>query len=91
MDENGKPKFTLHALRHAYVSSLAETGVPLVEISKCVGHSALDMTVGIYAHLFKDAEDRASPAIESVYQSLTRPWTQSRPSDRLCNETSASK
>ena len=73
VDENGKPKFTLHALRHAYVSSLAEAGVPLVEISRRVGHSALDMTVGIYAHLFRDAEDRASPAIESVYQSLTRP------------------
>jgi integrase len=71
VDENGKPKFSLHALRHAYVSSLAEAGVPLLEISKRVGHSALDMTIGIYAHLFRDAEDRASPAIESVYQALT--------------------
>jgi integrase len=73
IDEKGKPKFTPHALRHAYVSSLAEAGVPLLEISRRVGHSALDMTVGIYSHLFRDAEDRASPAIESVYQSLVRP------------------
>ncbi len=75
VDENGKPKFSLHALRHAYVSLLAEAGVPLVEVSRRVGHGALDMTVGIYAHLFRDTEDRASPAIESVYQSLTRACT----------------
>jgi integrase len=70
VDSEGKPRFTPHALRHAAVALLHENGVPLLEIARIVGHKALDLTIGTYAYIFTDAEDRATPAMTAAYEAL---------------------
>jgi integrase len=50
----GVPGATVHGLRHLHVSQLLADGVPLLAVSKRVGHADMQVTAGIYAHLLGD-------------------------------------
>jgi integrase len=50
----GVPGATVHGLRHLHVSVLLAEGKPLLAISKRVGHSDMQVTAGVYAHLLGD-------------------------------------
>jgi integrase len=52
----GIPRYTLHELRHTFVSILIDQGEDIVFISKQVGHKHPEITLKIYAHLFKKRE-----------------------------------
>jgi len=58
------PKVTLHALRHTHVSQLLSAGLDVVTVSRRIGHSNPTVTLGVYAHLFGNTDDRASAAVE---------------------------
>ncbi|MDH4993320.1 site-specific integrase [Aquamicrobium lusatiense] len=70
-DEKGnpilKPKFGLHALRHAAAALFIEQGLQPKRIQTILGHSSIQMTYDLYGYLFEKAEaDReAMGAIES--------------------------
>jgi integrase len=46
-----KPAVRFHELRHAYASHLAQAGIPLLTISKLLGHADTRITARHYAHL----------------------------------------
>lgn len=46
-------KKNFHSLRHYAVSVWAERGISIVEISQWLGHASPEITLKIYAHLFK--------------------------------------
>ena len=46
-----RPAVTFHQLRHTYASHLAQAGVPLLTISKLLGHADTRITARHYAHL----------------------------------------
>lgn len=56
-----------HALRHSYGSFLISEGVPLVYVSKMMGHSSVAITEKIYIHLLK----KKSLEYVSVFDRLT--------------------
>lgn len=60
------PKVTLHALRHTHVSQLIAAGLDVVTVSRRIGHSNPTVTLGVYAHLFGNTDDRAAAAIETA-------------------------
>jgi integrase len=60
------PKVTLHALRHTHVSQLLSAGLDVVTVSRRIGHSNPTVTLGVYAHLFGNTDDRASAAVETA-------------------------
>lgn len=60
------PKVTLHALRHTHVSQLIAAGLDIVSVSRRIGHSNPTVTLGVYAHLFGNTDDRASAAVETA-------------------------
>jgi len=62
----GAPDVTLHALRHTHASQLIEAGIDVVTISKRLGHSNPTITLRIYAHSFRDRDDKATDAINSA-------------------------
>jgi len=55
--------FRIHDLRHTYASRLAMAGVPLLNISKLLGHKDLKMTLR-YAHLAPEALDDAVAVLD---------------------------
>lgn len=60
------PKVTLHALRHTHVSQLIAAGLDVVTVSRRIGHSNPTVTLGVYAHLFGNTDDRAAAAVETA-------------------------
>ena len=46
-----RPHVAFHELRHTYASHLAQAGVPLLTISRLLGHSDTRITARHYAHL----------------------------------------
>jgi integrase len=66
---NHMPDVTFHALRHTHASQLIDQGVDIVTISKRLGHSKPDITLRIYAHLFRKDDGKAAAAINAVFRS----------------------
>jgi integrase len=57
---------TFHALRHTHASQLIDAGVDIVTISRRLGHASPNVTLGIYAHLFRKSDDKAAQAINAA-------------------------
>ena len=60
------PHLNPHAFRHTHVSILYFNGIDTVTISSRVGHSKTSTTTDIYAHLMRDADERASECVADV-------------------------
>jgi integrase len=52
--------------RHTHASQLIDEGVDIVTISKRLGHSKLDITLRIYAHLFRKDDSKAAATINAA-------------------------
>ena len=52
-----KPKYGLHALRHAAASLFIEQGWTPKRVQTVIGHASIQMTYDLYGKLFKDPED----------------------------------
>ena len=57
VDEAGKPKFGLHALRHFFASWVIEQGFSPKKVQALLGHATIAMTFDRYGHLFPSLED----------------------------------
>lgn len=62
----GQPEVTFHALRHTHASQLIDADVDIVTISKRLGHAKPDITLRVYAHLFRKDDSKAAAAINAV-------------------------
>ena len=60
------PDITFHALRHTHASQLIDAGVDIVTIAKRLGHSSPNITLKVYAHLFRQKDDKAAAAINEA-------------------------
>jgi integrase len=61
-----------HELRHSAASLLLSQGVPLKVVSDLLGHSGINVTANVYAHVLAPARDEAAAAMNRV---LTKPTT----------------
>jgi integrase len=66
----GMPEITFHALRHTHASQLIDAGVDIVTIAKRLGHSSPNITLKVYAHVFKQKDDKSSAAINAAVAAL---------------------
>jgi integrase len=57
---------TFHACRHSHASALIAAGIDVVSVSRRLGHSSPVITLGTYAHLFRNTDTRAAEAIEKM-------------------------
>lgn len=57
VDEEGRPKFSFHALRHAAASLFIEQNWPPKKIQALLGHSSINMSMDVYGHLFESPEE----------------------------------
>lgn len=51
-------KVNFHGLRHTYATRLLENGVSMDVISKLLGHSSIDITQNVYAHVLEDKKQK---------------------------------
>lgn len=63
----------IHTLRHTFATLLVESGVPLLTVSRQLGHASISTTANIYAHAVPGSNRAAAEALEAV---LTRNQTQ---------------
>lgn len=54
------PRCTPHSLRHSYATQLLEAGVPLIVVSRALGHSSIAVTADTYSHLTATQVEQAS-------------------------------
>lgn len=57
IDADGKPRFSIHCLRHSAASLFIEQGWSPKKIQTILGHASITMTFDVYGHLFHDAEE----------------------------------
>lgn len=77
VDGEGAPLVSLHGLRHTAASVMLLAGVPLLVVSRQLGHASVDVTARVYAHLVDDggldaAADAfaGSPGTETVRETV---------------------
>lgn len=69
VNKSGLPKHRqpgLHDLRHTHASRLIDAGIPIVAVSKRLGHSNVSITLSTYAHVAADADARILAALEGM-------------------------
>lgn len=67
LDAEGRPLVTLHGLRHTCGSILLAHGVPLIVVSRHLGHADPNITARVYAHLLNDAQlDQAAAVFAAI-------------------------
>jgi integrase len=57
ISEGSKPRYGMHALRHAAASLFIEQGFSPKRVQALMGHSSIQMTFDVYGHLFPAPED----------------------------------
>lgn len=74
----GLPQVSLHDLRHTFASMLNNANVDIAMISRELGHSNINVTLGIYTHAFgnvaqssRDIADKLNNRFESTPKSAT--------------------
>jgi integrase len=65
VDRDGRPLVTFHGLRHTAASIMLSRGVPLIVVSRQLGHANPNITAQVYAHLLSDSQlDDAAAVFE---------------------------
>lgn len=63
-------KITPHSFRHTHTSLLIEAGVGIKEIQQRLGHTDINTTMNIYAHMTANMEEKASQQFSKLMKNL---------------------
>jgi Site-specific recombinase XerD len=63
--KSGVKLIKIHELRHSHASFLLNNGANVLAVSKRLGHSSIQTTLNIYAHLLSETEDKLIDIIEN--------------------------
>lgn len=62
----GLRKIRFHDLRHTFASVLINNDVPLINVSRFLGHSDISTTANIYAHLDKSNKQSSADIMTGI-------------------------
>jgi integrase len=65
------PEVTFHHLRHSFASTALAQGVPLLEVSRWLGHASTTETADTYGHLLPQSFARSSQALDRAWNAAT--------------------
>jgi integrase len=65
-----KKNITPHSFRHTHTSLLIEAGVGIKEIQQRLGHTDINTTMNIYAHMTANMEEKASHQFSKLMKDL---------------------
>jgi Phage integrase family len=72
LDEAGLPHVGLHVLRHSYASLLINQGETLTYVSRQLGHANVQITAGVYGHLFASTGKAAMTKLDGQLSTVRR-------------------
>ena len=62
----GLEKIRFHDLRHTAASLMLNHGVPVLVVSKILGHAKVSTTLDIYGHLINEMQDEAARIMDAL-------------------------
>jgi integrase len=69
---HGLPNVMFQALRHTHASALLAAGVDIMVVSRRIGRTSAAVTLRVYGHLFRKADDTAAAATEAALRTDKR-------------------
>ena len=66
MRREGLKDLRLHDLRHTHASLLLLDNMPMIVVSKRLGHANIQTTIGLYGHLLPDSDSEAAARFEGI-------------------------
>ncbi len=69
----GLPSIRFHDLRHTAASLMLNHGIPVIVVSKILGHSQPSVTLNIYGHLYNEMQDEAAKLMDDLVTPLQVP------------------
>lgn len=67
-EEAGVERIRIHDLRHSHVALLIDMNVPVLAISKRIGHEDIQTTLNMYGHLYPDKQKEVANQLNDKYQ-----------------------
>ena len=67
IERAGVPRIRLHDLRHMHATTLLRAGVPVLVVSKRLGHSKVSITMDVYAHVLPSDDQDAAEVMGSAF------------------------
>ena len=72
---NGLPHVSLHDLRHTFASMLNNAHIDIARISRELGHSSINTTLGIYTHVFNGASESSRGIADTIEAKVSKSAT----------------
>ena len=63
---SGLPKIRFHDLRHTAASLMLNHGIPVLIVSKRLGHSKPSITLDVYGHLIPSRQEEAAQLMDNL-------------------------
>jgi len=67
LGNKGRKPYSVHCLRHTFISNCINNGVPSEVVASIVGHSSVEMTHK-YTHIYDESKVDAINSLDSIYQ-----------------------
>lgn len=67
LNEANIPYKNFHVLRHTHATQLLANGVPLLEVSKRLGHSTGSITLNLYGHAIKGYDEQIPDKVAAIF------------------------
>jgi integrase len=76
LERAGLPKIRFHDLRHTAASLMLNKNVPLITVSKRLGHAKPSTIIDIYGHLYPEIQELAANIMDEVITPIQVQLTQ---------------
>jgi len=73
LKEAGLPSLRFHDLRHTAASLMLHKGVPVLVVSKRLGHAKASITLDIYGHLVPSMQEQAAEVMDEITTPVSLP------------------
>ena len=67
MTLSGFPYRNFHCLRHTHATLLLANGIPIIEVSRRLGHSSVTQTLDMYGHAIPSYDKTIAEKIDAIY------------------------
>ncbi len=78
LESAGLPMIRFHDLRHTAASIMLNRGVPVIVVSRRLGHAKPSTTLDIYGHLYMESQDEPARIMDEILTPVLVSLTQSQ-------------